>query len=76
MHVPAWKKLGLKLKYAKEEAPLQRDQRDNGRDLSIRAREDDADAVKEKKKKNKRRLSEDGAGAREEDGSEKKKKKQ
>ena len=58
-HVPAWKKLGLKLKYAKEEAPGQRDQ---GRELSIRAREGDGADVGDEKKKNKRRLSEDAAG--------------
>lgn len=88
-HVPAWKKLGLKLKYAKEEVPAQRD---GDRDVSGEAQDGmEVDgAVKEgsEKKKNKskkRRLEEDGedgedgaataAAGGEDNGSEKKKNK-
>lgn len=82
-HVPAWKKLGLKLKYAKEEVPAQQD---CDRDVPGKAQDSmEVDgAVKEwsekkKSKSKKRRLEEDGedgaAAGGEDNGSEKKKNK-
>lgn len=63
-HVPAWKKLGLKLKYAKEEVPAQQDGDSDVLGKAQDSMEVDG-AVKEgsekkKSKSKKRRLEEDG----------------